>query len=351
VNEPFIPHSRPALGEAEAKAVAEVVRGGWVAQGRQVAAFEQAMAKVTGQAQGVAVSSGTAALYVALMALGIGAGDEVVIPSYVCTALWHAVRLTGATPILVDIEPATYDPSPQAVTRVLTRHTKAVIVPHMFGLPADIETLKSHGVPVIEDCAQTLGVTVRGTSVGGTGKLVICSFYATKLLTAGEGGMVLGRDESLMSRVQTLRQYDEEDALVRAFNYKMTDMQAALGLCQVARLEDFLARRRTIAARYHEAVREAGLTPPWVPAGLEHGYFRYVVRLSGPVGPALDRARSLGIGCRRPVFRPIHRYLDLSGFPESDAAWERALSIPLYPALTDHEVDRIVGALPAILAG
>ena len=351
MNEPFIPHSRPALGEAEAKAVAEVVRGGWVAQGRQVAAFEQAMAKVTGQAHGVAVSSGTAALYVALMALGIGAGDEVVIPSYVCTSLWHAVRLTGATPILVDIEPATYDPSPQAVTRVLTRHTKAVIVPHMFGLPADIETLKSHGVPVIEDCAQTLGVTVRGTSVGGTGKLVICSFYATKLLTAGEGGMVLGRDESLMSRVQTLRQYDEEDALVRAFNYKMTDMQAALGLCQVARLEDFLARRGTIAARYHEAVREAGLTPPWVPAGLEHGYFRYVVRLPKPVDPALERARTLGIGCSRPVFRPIHRYLDLSGFPESDAAWERVLSIPLYPALTDHEVDRIVGALPAILAG
>ena len=351
MNEPFIPHSRPALGEAEAKAVAEVVLGGWVAQGRQVAAFEQAVAKVTGQAQGVAVSSGTAALYLALAALGIGAGDEVVIPSYVCTALWHAVRLTGATPILVDIEPATYDPSPQAVTRVLTRHTKAVIVPHMFGLPADIETLKSHGVPVIEDCAQTLGVTVRGTSVGGTGKLVICSFYATKLLTAGEGGMVLGRDESLMSRVQTLRQYDEEDALVCAFNYKMTDMQAALGLCQVARLEDFLARRRTIAARYHEAIRQVGLTPPWVPAGLEHGYFRYVVRLPKPVDPALDRASTFGIGCRRPVFRPIHRYLDLSGFPETDAAWERALSIPLYPALTDHEVDRIVGALPAILAG
>src|SRR5438876_2091150 len=257
------------------------------------------MAKVTGQAQGVAVSSGTAALYVALMALGIGAGDEVVIPSYVCTALWHAVRLTGATPILVDIEPATYDPSPQAVTRVLTRHTKAVIVPHMFGLPADIETLKSHGVPVIEDCAQTLGVTVRGTSVGGTGELAICSFYATKLLTAGEGGMVLGREESLVGRVQTLRQYDEQDSLERAFNYKMTDMQAALGLCQVARLESFLARRQAIAARYHGAVRQAGVTPPRIPAGLEHGYFRYVVRLPKAVGPALDRARVLGIGCRR----------------------------------------------------
>ena len=351
MSETFIPHSRPALGEAEAKAVAEVVRSGWIAQGRQVAAFEQAMAKVTGQGHGVAVSSGTAALYLALMALGIGAGDEVVIPSYVCTALWHAVGLTGAKPVLVDIEPATYQPCPRAVARALTRRTKAVIVPHMFGLPADIEILKSHGIPLIEDCAQSLGVTVRGTSVGGTGKLAICSFYATKLLTAGEGGMVLGREESLVGRVRTLSQYDEQDALERAFNYKMTDMQAALGLCQVARLESFLARRQAIAARYHEAVRQVGLTPPWVPAGLEHGYFRYVVRLPKPVDPALERASALGIGCRRPVFRPIHRYVDLSGFPETDAAWERALSIPLYPALTDHEVDRIAGALPAILAG
>jgi dTDP-4-amino-4,6-dideoxygalactose transaminase len=299
----------------------------------------------------VAVSSGTAALYLALMALGTGADDEVVIPSYVCTALWHAVRLTGATPVLVDIEPATYQPSPQAVARALTRHTKAVIVPHMFGLPADVMTLKSHGIPVIEDCAQTLGVTVRGTPVGSTGELAICSFYATKLLTAGEGGMVLGREESLLDRVRALRQYDEQGTLNQAFNYKMTDMQAALGLCQVARLESFLARRRAIAARYHEAVRQVGLTPPWVPAGLEHGYFRYVVRLTKPVDPALDRALTLGIGCRRPVFRPIHRYLDLPCFPETDAAWEQALSIPLYPALTDHEVDRVVGALPAILAG
>src|SRR5439155_1804338 len=201
-------------------------------------------------------------------------------------------------PVLVDIEPATHQPSLRAIASALTRHTKAVIVPHMFGLPADIETLKSHGVPVIEDCAQTLGVTVRGRSVGGTVELAICSFYATKLLTAGEGGMVLGREESLVGRVQTLRQYDEQDSLERAFNYKMTDMQAALGLCQVARLESFLARRRAIAARYHEAVRQAGLTPPWVPPGLEHGYFRYVVRLPNPVDSALCLARTLCFGCQ-----------------------------------------------------
>jgi dTDP-4-amino-4,6-dideoxygalactose transaminase len=352
VSEPFIPHSRPALGEAEAKAVAEVVRGGWIAQGREVAAFEQAMAKVTGQTQGVAVSSGTAALYLALMSLGIGSDDEVVIPSYVCAALWRAVRLTGAKPVLVDIEPSTYQPSPQAVARALTRRTKAMIVPHMFGLPADVVAMKSHGIPLIEDCAQTLGVTEGGSPIGGTGELAVCSFYATKLLTAGEGGMVLGRDESVIRRVRALRQYDQKDAPDLAFNYKMTDIQAALGLCQVVRLESFLARRQAIAARYHEAVRQAGLKPPLVPAGLVHGYFRYVVRLPNPVDPALDRAaRTLGIGCRRPVDPPIHRYLGLSGFPETDAAWERALSIPLYPALTDHEVDRVVGALPAILAG
>ena len=351
MSEPFIPHSRPALGEPEASAVAAVVRGGWIAQGRQVEAFEQAIAKVTGQSQGVAVSSGTAALYLALMALGIGAGDEVVIPSYVCTALWHAVRLTGAKPVLADIEPVTFHHSPQAMTRVLTRHTKAVIVPHMFGLPADIATIKRHGVHVIEDCAQTLGVTVHGAPVGGMGKLAICSFYATKLLTTGEGGMVLGRDKSLVGRVRALRQYDEQDAPECAFNYKMTDLQAALGLCQVASLEGFLDRRQAIAARYHEAVRKAGLMPPLAAPGREHGYFRYVLRLSIPVGSALERARALGIGCRRPVSQPIHRYLDLSGFPETEAAWKRALSIPLYPALTDHEVDRIVGALPAIVAG
>src|SRR5437016_4637329 len=263
------------------------------------------MAKVTGQSQGVAVSSGTAALYLALMALGIGARDEVVIPSYVCTALWHAVRLTGAKPVLADIDPVTFHLSPQAMTRVLTCHTKAVIVPHMFGLPADIETIKRHGVHVIEDCAQTLGVTVHGAPVGGMGKLAICSFYATKLLTTGEGGMVLGRDKSLVGRVRALRQYDEQHAPECAFNYKMTDLQAALGLCQVARLESFLARRRAIAARYHEAILQAGLTPPTLPPGLEHGYFRYVVRLPHPVDPALDRAaRTLGIGCRRPVDPP-----------------------------------------------
>ena len=330
--------------------MAEVVRSGWIAQGDKVAAFEGAMAKVTGQDHGVAVSSGTAALYLALMALGIGSRDEVIIPSYVCMALLQAVRQAGARPVLVDIDAATYNLSPAATARAITAQTKAVIVVHSFGLPMDVAALKGSGIPLIEDCAQTLGVSVRGTAVGSVGDLTVCSFYATKMITTGEGGMVLGRREALMARVRALRQYDEHDDPEQAFNYKMTDVQAALGLCQAARLETFLARRRAIAARYAEAVRQAGGTPPVVPIGGTHGYFRFVVQLPRSVDPVLKRADALGIACRRPVYKPLHRYLGLSGFPESDAAWERTLSIPIYPALSDDEIERIVNAIPAMLS-
>lgn len=330
--------------------MAEVVRSGWLAQGDKVAAFEDAIAKVTGQAHGAAVSSGTAALYLALMALGTGPRDEVIIPSYACAALLQAIRQAGARPVPVDIDAATYNLSPAATTRAITARTKAVIVVHSFGLPADVAALKGNGIPLIEDCAQTLGVPAHGAPVGSAGDLTVCSFYATKMITTGEGGMVLGRREALMARVRILRQYDGQATLEPAFNYKMTDVQAALGLCQAARLETFLARRRMIAARYAEAVRQAGGTPPMVPSGGTHGYFRFVVQLSRSVAPVLKQADKLGISCQRPVYKPLHRYLGLSGFPESDAVWERTFSIPIYPALSDDEVDRVVNAIPALLS-
>ena len=348
---PVIPHSRPSLGEAEAQTAADVIRTGWIAQGEKVAEFEHTLAKLTGQDQGVAVSSGTAALFLALQALDIGPGDEVVIPSYSCTALWHAVNQAGATPVLADIDSATYNLSPVAVARAITLRTKAVIVVHSFGLPVDVAELKVAGIPLIEDCAQTLGVSVQGAPVGSRGDLTVCSFYATKLLTTGEGGMVLGRSALRLSRIRAFRQYDEQKELKPAFNYKMTDLQAALGLSQAARFESFLERRRAIAMRYAEVVRKAGFEPPHVPHGREHAYYRFVVRMPTPVAPMLERAQARGIACRRPVHRPIHRYWGLEGFPESDAAWEHTLSIPIYPALSDGEITRVVEALPSILAG
>ncbi len=347
---PVIPHSRPSLGEAEAQAAAEVIRSGVVAQSEKVAEFERSLAKLTGQDHGVAVSSGTAALFLALKGLGIGPGDEVIFPSYVCTAPWHAVKQAGATPVLVDIDPETYHPSPGAVTRAITRTTKAVIVPHLFGLPADLSPLEKSGVPIIEDCAQTLGAMVRGQPVGSIGNLTVCSFYATKLITTGEGGMVLGRASTRMAHIRTLRQYDETDALEPMFNYKLTDMQAAVGLCQVKALSEFIKRRQSIAARYTSALHGMKVDAPAGMPGHDHVFYRYVVRLPQSVEAAITAFAKLGVICRRPVFQPMHKYLKLPGFPGADLAWERALSIPIYPALTDAEVERIVGAMREVLA-
>lgn len=347
---PVIPHSRPSLGEVEAQAAADVIRAGLLAQGEKVTKFERALAKMTGQDAGVAVSSGTAAVFLALKGLGIGPGDEVIFPSYVCTAPWHAVSQAGATPVLVDIDPETYHPSPGAVTRAITSKTKAVIVPHLFGLPADLSELEKSGVPIIEDCAQTLGASMGGRPVGSVGALTVCSFYATKLITTGEGGMVLGRSGPCMARIRAVRQYDEQDALESAFNYKMTDMQAALGLCQVTALPQFIKRRQAIATQYTVALRDLKADPP---AGIprhDHVFYRYVVRLPQSVEPAIKAFAARGVSCRRPVFTPIHSYLGLPGFPGTDLAWERSLSIPIYPSLADHEIERIVGAIRQVLA-
>jgi perosamine synthetase len=330
--------------------VADVVRTGLVAQGEKVFEFERALARMTGQDEGVAVSSGTAAIFLALKGLGIGPGDEVIFPSYVCTAPWHAVSQAGATSVLVDIDPETYHLSPGAVTRAITSRTKAVIVPHLFGLPADLSELEKSGIPIIEDCAQTLGTSMGGRPVGSAGALTVCSFYATKLLTAGEGGMVLGPSGPHMARIRAVRQYDERDALDAAFNYKMTEMQAALGLCQVTALPQFIKRRQAIAAQYTTVLRELKVAPP---AGIprhDHVFYRYVVRLPQSVEPAIKAFAARGVNCRRPVFKPIHSYLGLPGFSGTELAWERSLSIPIYPALADHEVERVVDAMRYVLA-
>src|SRR5579883_2046260 len=184
-----------------------------------------------------------------------GAGDEVLMPSYTCVAVTNAVRYVGATPALADIDPHTYNLDAGDARRRLTAATRAVIVPHMFGLPADMDPLTEWGIPVIEDCAQTLGATYRGRRVGGFGTVSICSFYATKLLTTGEGGMLLSDSDTLVRRARDLRDYDDRADATLRYNYKMTDFQAALGVSQLGRLPQFLARREALAARYEAALR------------------------------------------------------------------------------------------------
>jgi perosamine synthetase len=328
--------------------VAAVVRRGWVAAGPEVAGFERELASGLGTEAAVAVSSGSAALELALHALGVGAGDEVVIPTYVCDALHHAVTRTGATAVLADADPTTLSLSAADTASRLTPRTRCIIVPHAFGLAADVAPFLALGVPVIEDCAQTLGARLGGRLVGSLGTLAVCSFYATKLLTTGEGGAVAG-PAALLERVRDRRDYDERDDLTPRFNSKLSDLAAALGRGQLARFDGFVARRRAIAARYRERLRGVRCVMP-VEAGPRHVYHRFVVETAERPDTVQAALAARGVAARRPVYRPAHRALGLSGFPEAERLWARAVSLPCYPTLADDEVDTVAAALREVLA-
>lgn len=348
----MIPHSRPSINQEEIRAVTEVLQSGHLAQGAVVERFERGMAAYLGLAGGVAVNSGTMALEVALRALGIGPGDEVILPSYVCAAPWQAVQRVGAQARLVDIAPETFQIDADLARAAITSKTRAIIVPHLFGLPADLTALAQLGVPLIEDCAQTLGAMEQGRSVGSVGVLTVCSFYANKLLCAGEGGMLLSRDSELLERARALREYDSAPSLIpQATNLKMTDLQAAIGLAQLNRLPELLERRVSLAREYREALAGTSAILPAVPAGRSHVYYRFIIRIpqrelgSDELGGCLERMERQGVQCRKPVFRSLHRYLGFDGFPASEAAEREALSLPLYPALAGEEAAQILIAM------
>lgn len=335
-----LPHSRPSLGPAEVRAAQRVLRTNAVAQGAEVAAFEEEVAGAVGRRWGVAVSSGTTALTLVLRALGIGAGDLVLAPSYACTALVYAARGAGAEVRLVDVDADTGNLDVGAA-RAAVAGCAAAIVPHMFGRPAAGLPPLAAGLPVVEDLAMALGAD----GVGTVGVAAVCSFYATKVITSGgEGGMVLADDEGLAQTVRGLRQYDGLPLEGVRGNAKLTDLAAAVGRAQLRRLGEFVERRRTLAARYDRELADLGLRRPAPNPSDIH--YRYVVGLDGgPVDGAIARLEALGVAARRPVAQPVHRQLAAAGaFPGTEAMWRAALSLPLYPSLTDRQAARVVAA-------
>ncbi|HLA28924.1 MAG TPA: DegT/DnrJ/EryC1/StrS family aminotransferase [Syntrophales bacterium] len=344
----IIPHSRPTIDQEEVKAVTAVLQSGQLAQGEQVLNFEKALTSLIGVGGAVAVSSGTAALHLALLAMEIGENDEVVIPSFVCPALLNAIRYVRAVPVLADIDRESLNMDVRDLRRRRTGKTKAVIVPHMFGLPADIREIVDLGIPVIEDCAHSLGSRYEGAPTGSFGVLSVFSFFATKVICTGEGGMIAANDLQLLEKIRDLRDYDEKDDGRLRYNYKLTDLQAALGLAQLRKLPALIGRRRVIAGQYDEALREYSLSVPVCLPNREHIYYRYVIRterLAGLLGAGGDA----GISYRRPVFKPLHHYLGMAGYPETDAAFLRTVSLPIYPSLSDREVKTILHHVQSIL--
>jgi len=339
----IIPHSRPTIGKEEIEAVSRVVASGRIARGREVEAFESEFSRKIGVKYAAAVSSGTAALHLALIALGTTVGDEVIMPSYVCTALLNAANYTGATPVIADIDRVTLNIDPVDVETRITQHTKAIIVPHMFGRVADMDRLNGLGVPVIEDCAQAPGSRYKKHMAGSMGSAAIFSFYATKMMACGEGGMIVSDSKEVLDRVRQYREYDNRDTYCVRYNYKMTDIQAAMGRQQLKKLVNFIARRREIAGVYTEAFSQLGFQLPHDGDG--HVYYRYVIKVKQGVDRWIDSMQNEGVCCAKPVFKPLHDYLDAKGCPTAESIFNQALSIPLFPTLSDTEVQRVVTAV------
>ena len=336
----YIQHSRPTLADEQASAAAKVIRSGHIAEGQAVHQFEESFAAKMGFEHATAVSSGTAALHLALMAMGIGPDHEVIIPSYVCSALLHAVQYVGAQPVPAEIDPLTCNIDPVDVKKRITARTGAVIVPHMFGLAADLEPLLKLGVPILEDCAQAVGGTYHQKPLGSFGEAAIFSFYATKMMATGEGGMVTSKSPEIIARVRDLKTYDGKSADRIRYNYKMTDIQAAVGQIQLMRLDNFVEQRRKIARFYIKRLKSLNIK---LPAGMdEHIYYRFVVRLDDDCDGFIQKLSKRGVECARPVFLPIHRHLKKDGYPVTDKVWETSLSIPIYPSLSSSAIKQII---------
>ncbi len=340
----MIPHSRPTLDQSDFDGVLQVIKSGHIVQGEQTARFEENASSLNGVKGGVAVSSGTAALHLSLISLGVSKGDEVVLPGFVCTAPLNAIHYVGASPVIAEIDRLTFNIDVNDLKRRITKKTKAIIVPHIFGLPADIEDVKSLDIPVIEDCAHSLGSKYKDNYTGSFGTLSIFSFYATKVIATGEGGMVLSNNASLLESIKDLRDYDNRESSAVRYNYKMTDIQAALGIAQLKKLSLFIQKRKEIADKYGRVFADLSIAAPFVPKDREHIYYRYVVFLEN-AELFMDAMMKRGVVCTRPVFKPLHRYLGLSGYATTDLVWERAVSIPIYPSLNDDEVGIITNAV------
>lgn len=362
LDSPLISPVSTSIGDAEIDAVVRVMRSGWVAQGPEVAAFEAEFASLVGGRRCVAVNSGTSALQLTLMALGIGPGDEVVVPSFSFAATANAVRLVGAEPVFADIEPGSFCLDPRAVAAAVGPRTVALIPVHLYGHPAPMDRLvpiaRRHHLAIVEDACQAHGAALHGEPVGTFGVAGCFSFYPTKNMHSIEGGMVATADPNLAQLLRRLRNQGMEQRYVHEIvggNLRMTDVAAAVGRVQLRQLAQWTRRRRTNAGLFDAGITTVR-TPPVAP-GARHVYHQYTVRVPGDRDGARERLAARGVGSEVYYPTPIHRlrpYLDDDGrpgawdLPQTERATAQVLSLPIHPALSRPELTRIVDAVNSI---
>ncbi|OAT18712.1 UDP-4-amino-4-deoxy-L-arabinose--oxoglutarate aminotransferase [Buttiauxella noackiae ATCC 51607] len=370
----FLPFSRPAMGQEELAAVSEVLQSGWITTGPKNLALEQAFCELTGNKHAIAVSSATAGMHVALMALGIQAGDEVITPSLTWVSTLNMIVLLGAEPVMIDVDRDTLMVTPESIEAAITPRTRAIIPVHYAGVPADIDAIRAigerHGIPVIEDAAHAAGTHYKGKHVGDRGTAIF-SFHAIKNMTCAEGGLIVTDDEPFANRMrslkfhglgvdafdrQTLGRAPQAEVITPGYKYNLADINAAIALVQLNKLEQHNARRTEIAERYlAELVNTPYLPlihPQWAH---KHAWHLFILRIdesrcgiSRNEFMAALKEKGIGTGLH---FRAAHtqkyyreRYLTLS-LPDTEWNSDRICSIPLFPTMSDDDVSRVINAL------
>lgn len=377
-----MPITKPCMGQEELEAVQRPIKSGWLMQGPEVQKFERQVSDFTGIANSIAVTSATTALHLTLLAAGIQTDDEVIVPSFTYVATANAVIHAGAKPVLVDIDPLTYNMSIESFTAAITPKTKAVMPVHLFGLMADISAIlkiaEDHNLTVIEDAACALGSTYKGKHAGSFGQSGVLSFHPRKIITCGEGGVILTNDDQVNANSRSLRDHgisfskvDQAgktallpDFPVVGYNYRMTDLQAAIAGCQMDKLDFILEKRRKIAKTYDNALKDNEiLQTPFVPENFQHSYQAYVCRLKTETGQnhrqieqlhakrnlLMERLEKDGVSTRQGT-HAVHMlgyYRDNFGYtasslPNSYAADKLTIALPLYPSMTTDEVEYVI---------
>ena len=382
--ETFLPFALPDIGEEEIAAVVECLRSGWVTTGPKTRQFEQEFgAYLGGGIETVSVNSATAGLHLALEALGVGPGDEVIVPTLTFTATAEVVRYLGAQPVFVDVDPDTLNLDLAAVEAAIGPHTRAIMPVHYAGLACNMDGIlalaRAYGLKVVEDAAHAFPTRYKGHLVGTLGSdITVFSFYANKTMTTGEGGMVVTRDPKLAARIRIMRIHGiRQDAFQRytsrspawfyevvaaGFKYNLTDLASAMGSAQLRRIDGFLARRHYLAGRYHDALATLPLRLPACARGAStHAWHLYVVRLQAeaPMGrdELIAKLSERGIGTsvhfiplhRQPVWRDSCR-VSPEQFPVAEAAYQSMLSLPLYTKMSDADQQRVIDNLRELLS-